>query len=110
MARAVLMRSESSGTVFVRPTTSASGIGTMSGGLFATIFPNTPRWMSSTAAPPNLVARTRSKAVGPPPREQPLDEVPQWRQQEPQPEPLPQQRAVRPERRPAQQPRVRLHE
>jgi D-serine dehydratase len=43
IARAVLIKSESSGTVLVRPTTSASGIGTMSGGLFATIFPNTPR-------------------------------------------------------------------
>ena len=41
---------------------------TMSGGLFATIFPNTPRRTSSTALPPNRVASTRSNEVGAPPR------------------------------------------
>ena len=40
----------------------------MSGGANATIVPNSPRRMSSTALPPNRVASTRSKLVGAPPR------------------------------------------
>src|SRR5439155_3121429 len=67
-AFAVSSRSESSGTVFVRPTTSSSRRATMSGGAYATIVPNSPRLTSSTALPPKRVARTRSKLVGAPPR------------------------------------------
>src|SRR5262252_1807356 len=67
-ALAVSSRSISIGTVFVFPTTSSSRRATMSGGSKATIVPNCPRLMSPTALPPNLVARTRSKLVGAPPR------------------------------------------
>ena len=56
------------GTVFVFPTISSSRRSTMSGGAYATIVPNSPRFRSSTALPPNRVARTRSKLVGAPPR------------------------------------------
>jgi nucleoside-diphosphate-sugar epimerase len=52
IARAVLTRSEPGGTVFVFPTTSASGTATISGGWFATIMPWMPLISSSTAFPP----------------------------------------------------------
>ena len=58
--RAVWIRSESSGTVFVLPTTSLKDTGTMSGGWLDTILPNCPRTTSSTARAPNRVASTRS--------------------------------------------------